>query len=198
MPVRADPVTITALGDSLTQGYGLPAEQGFVPQLQDWLRARGHDVTLINAGVSGDTSAGGLSRIDWTLATETDALMIELGANDMLRGTDPALTRANLIGIIEAAQAQQLPILLIGIAAPGNYGPDYQQQFNAIFPSLAQHYDTLHYTNFLTAIADHAEEPGALQRYVQPDGLHPTAEGVALIVTDIGRSVEALIALTGN
>ncbi|MCV2882799.1 arylesterase [Actibacterium sp. XHP0104] len=198
LPLRAEPVTIAALGDSLTQGYGLIEQDGFVPQLSRWLVGHGHEVRVINAGVSGDTSAGGLSRIDWTLTPDVDALMIELGANDMLRGVDPAVTRANLEAIIQKAQEHRLPILLIGIAAPANYGPDYQREFDAIYPELAAQYDTLHYVHFMSAIADQAAKEGAITDYLQPDGLHPTAEGVALIVNDIGPYVEQLIEITGN
>ncbi|MHC0053476.1 arylesterase [Actibacterium sp. D379-3] len=192
-PALADPVTIAALGDSLTQGYGLPQEDGFVPQLETWLTDHGADAVLVNAGVSGDTTAGGLSRIGWTLTDDVDALIVALGGNDVLRGIDPAVSRANLEGILRAAQDKGVPILLVGIAAPGNYGPDYQQAFDAIFPELAQEYGTLHYISFLSAITDKAEREGTMQTYMQPDGIHPSARGVSLIVADMGPFVLDLI-----
>lgn len=125
-PVIAEPVTIAALGDSLTQGFGLPPEDGLVPQLQRWLEANGAEVTLINAGVSGDTTAGGLARIDWTLTDEVDALIVALGGNDVLRGIAPEAVRANLDGILTKATARDLPVLLVGTEAPQNFGPRLQ------------------------------------------------------------------------
>jgi acyl-CoA thioesterase-1 len=129
---QADEVVIAALGDSLTQGYGLPAEQGFVPQLQAWLDAQGVEARLINAGVSGDTTAGGLSRVGWTLTPEVDAMIVTLGGNDLLRGLDPAQARSNISGILQAAKTADVEVLLVGMDAPGNYGPDYKAQFDAI------------------------------------------------------------------
>lgn len=191
----AEPITIAALGDSLTQGYGLPREEGFVPQLEGWLRQNGAgEVALINAGVSGDTTAGGLSRIDWTLAGQpVDALIVALGGNDLLRGIDPATTRANLDGILRIAGEAGLPTLLIGLPAPGNYGPDYKAAFDAIFPELAQTHGALWHENFLGALSARAQVPGAVARLMQPDGIHPSAEGVALIVEEIGPKVLDLI-----
>lgn len=133
----AEPVTVAALGDSLTQGYGLAQDDGLVPQLQAWLRGQGADVTIVNAGVSGDTTAGGLSRIDWTLADRPDGIIVALGGNDMLRGFDPELTRSNLDAILTRAEDAGVPALLIGLQAMGNYGPDYKAAFDAIFPELA-------------------------------------------------------------
>ncbi|CAN0599857.1 unnamed protein product, partial [Ectocarpus sp. 12 AP-2014] len=150
--VSAEPVTIAALGDSLTQGYGLPADEGFVPQLSGWLTAHGADVQVINAGVSGDTTAGGLSRIAWTLTDDVDALIVALGGNDLLRGLDPAVSRANLDGILRVATEKGLPILLIGMDAPANYGADYETAFDAMYPALAQEYGTLYHPNFLDAL----------------------------------------------
>lgn len=191
----AEPVTIAALGDSLTHGYGLPPDQGFVPQLQAWLRARGLDVTVLNAGVSGDTTAGGLARLDWTLTPEVDALIVELGANDFLRGIDPATARANLDAILTRAGDAGLPVLLIGLPAPGNFGPDYKQQFDAIWPDLAAKHGTLLVTSFFRGLATPGADPAAERETVmQPDGTHPNAEGVARIVADIGPEVEALVA----
>lgn len=196
-PVAADaePVTIAALGDSLTHGYGLPPDQGFVPQLQEWLRARGLDVTVLNAGVSGDTTAGGLARLDWTLTPEVDAMIVELGANDFLRGIDPAAARANLDAILTRAGAAGLPVLLIGLPAPGNFGPDYKEQFDAIWPDLAARHGTLLVTNFFRGLATPGTDPATDRETVmQPDGIHPNAEGVARIVADIGPEVAALVA----
>ena len=188
----AEPITVAALGDSLTQGYGLPPEQGFVPQLQGWLRARGADVSILNAGVSGDTTAGGLSRIAWTLTPEVDAVIVALGGNDMLRGIAPEVSRANLDGILQATQEADVPVLLIGLAVPGNYGPDYQNEFNSIYPSLAIAYDILYVEDFLAGLCDNT--PQALRTYMQADGIHPNAEGVARIVETLGPAVEALLA----
>ena len=135
LPVAAaaEPLTLVAFGDSLTQGYGLPPDQGLVPQLQAWLRAQGADVTVINAGVSGDTTAGGASRIDWTLTPEVDAMILTLGGNDMLRGIDPAEARRNLDTILTATEARDLPVLVVPMLAPGNYGPDYKRDFDAMY-----------------------------------------------------------------
>ncbi len=194
-PVAAEEaVTIAALGDSLTQGFGLPPEDGLVPQLQAWLDARGHAVEILNAGVSGDTTAGGLSRIGWTLTPEVDGLIVALGGNDLLRGIDPAVSRANLDGILTAAAAQALPVLLVGVRAPGNYGPDYKAAFDAIYPSLAERYGTLLVEDFFAPLeARRATEADAMARYMQPDGTHPSAEGVALVVEELGPQVEALL-----
>ena len=191
---RADPVTIAALGDSLVQGYGLPPEQGFVPQMQAWLNANAAEVEvdLLNAGVSGDTTAGGLRRVDWTLTPEVDALIVSLGGNDVLRGLDPASVRANLDGILQIAKAQDVPVLLIGIGAPGNYGPDYREAFEAIYPSLSNEYSTLLYRNFLSAPLLLPDRDDAMARYFQSDRLHPNAEGVRLIVESIGPSIAEL------
>ena len=191
----AAPVTIAALGDSLTHGYGLPPEQGFVPQLQAWLRAQGLDVTVLNAGVSGDTTAGGLARLDWTLTPEVDALIVELGANDFLRGIDPAAARANLDAILTRAGEAGIPVLLIGLPAPANYGPEYKQQFDAIWPDLAAKHGTLLVSDFFRGLVPPGADPAAERAAVmQPDGIHPNAVGVARIVADVGPDVAALVA----
>jgi acyl-CoA thioesterase-1 len=196
LPAAAEEVTVVALGDSLTQGYGLIEEEGFVPQLQAWLQARGHDVMVENHGVSGDTTAGGLARIGWALGDHVDALIVALGGNDLLRGLPPEASRANLDGILAEAEARSLPVLLIGLQAPGNYGPDYKAAFDAIYPELATTYDALLVESFLGPLTEAAEDDpaAALASYMQPDGIHPSAEGVALIVEAIGPEVEALIA----
>ncbi|MDA9865252.1 arylesterase [bacterium] len=191
--VWAEEVTIAALGDSLTQGYGLPADQGFVPQLQTWLQGQGADVVLINAGVSGDTTAGGLSRIEWTLTDDVDALIVALGGNDMLRGLDPGAARENLDGILSVAQDQGVPVLLVGMDAPPNYGPEYEAAFDAMYPDLAAAYGVLYHANFLGALAALEDRELALQTYMQPDRIHPNADGVVLIVEDLGPSVQRLV-----
>jgi acyl-CoA thioesterase-1 len=188
----AGTVTIAALGDSLTHGYGLPPDEGFTVQLENWLNARGADVEVLNAGVSGDTTAGGKARLDWTLTSEVDAIIVELGANDMLRAFDPAVTRANLDHILAETARRGLPTLLAGISAPANYGPDYKREFDSIFPDLAAEHGALLYPQFFAAIgAD--EDIEAARKLMQSDGIHPNAEGVAAIVADIGPLVEELV-----
>jgi acyl-CoA thioesterase-1 len=195
LPALAEEVRVIALGDSLTQGYGLMEEAGFVPQLQEWLRERGADVVVENHGVSGDTTAGGLARIGWALSPEADALIVALGGNDLLRGIPPEASRANLAGILAEAAARDLPVLLIGLQAPGNFGPEYKAAFDAMYPDLAEEYGTLYEPSFLAPLSEaaDADPSGALARYMQPDGIHPNADGVALIVEALGPSVEALI-----
>lgn len=189
---RAEPVTIAALGDSLTQGYGLPQGDGLVPQLEAWLRAKGAEVVLINAGVSGDTTSGGLARIDWTLTPEVEALIVALGGNDLLRGGDPALAKANLDGILTRAGEKGLPVLLIGLAAPGNYGAAYKADWDAIFPELAEKHRALLVEDFLAPLM--SENGVANPAYAQPDGIHPNAEGVLRLIERIGPKVLDLIA----
>ena len=189
----ADPARVAALGDSLVQGYGLPQGQGFVPQMQAWLDQHGIEAELVNAGVSGDTTAGGLARVDWTLSEDPDALIVSLGGNDVLRGLDPAAARGNLDGILTAAQQRQIPVLLIGIAAPNNYGADYKTEFEAIYPDLAAKYGALLHANFLQALTEMTDQSAAAARYLQADGLHPNAEGVRLIVESIGPKVAELV-----
>jgi len=186
-------VTIAALGDSLTQGYGLPAEQGFVPQLERWLQDQGQDVSVINAGVSGDTTAGGLSRVDWTLTPEVDALIVTLGGNDLLRGIAPEVSRANLDGILRAAKAAQVDVLLVGMQAPGNYGPRYKAAFDRMYPDLAAEYDTLLAESFFEGLGGAGTDPGSLGDFMQADGIHPNALGVARIVEGLGPVVLDLV-----
>jgi len=189
LPAHAEK-TLLALGDSLTQGYGLPQEQGFVPQMQAWLRAQGEDVTILNAGVSGDTTAGGLSRLDWSLTPEVDAMIVNLGGNDLLRGLDPANSRANLDQILATAQARNLPVLLVGLQAPGNYGPDFKRDFDAMYPDLATKYGAdLEIDFFAPLVAAGGVDAGVMQ----PDGIHPSAKGVALIVEGLGPKVLTLL-----
>ncbi|MEH6772978.1 MAG: arylesterase [Cereibacter changlensis] len=189
----AEPQTLLALGDSLTAGYGLPPEEGFVPQLQNWLNAKGKDVTIINAGVSGDTTAGGLARLDWSLTPETDAMIVNLGGNDLLRGLDPASSRANLDAILSKASERDLPVLLVGLEAPSNYGPAFKQAFDAIYPELAEQYGADLDTNFFAPLTAEIDIAAARQKYLQADGIHPSAEGVAVIVEAIGPQVEKLL-----
>lgn len=194
----ADTVTVAALGDSLTQGYGLVPGDGFVPQLEGWLRAGGADVVVLNAGVSGDTTQGGLSRVGWTLTPEVDAMIVALGGNDLLRGIDPAVSRANLDGILTAAGEAGVPVLLVGMTAPGNYGPDYKAAFDAMYPELAAEHGALLAASFLAPVAEAVEGGAAMRTLMQPDGIHPSAEGVRLIVEALGPHVLELVAAAGG
>ncbi|WP_255009588.1 arylesterase [Roseovarius sp. M141] len=188
-------IRVMAFGDSLTAGYGLARDDGFVPQLGVWLRENGTPggvpVRLINASVSGSTTAGGVRRIDWALGDAPDAMIVELGGNDLLRGVDPAETRANLEQILSKAAEKDIEVLLVGLIAKNNYGPDYRAAFNAIYPDLAQKYGTLLMLDFFAALPD---ATGDLVPNVQNDGTHPNAKGVSLIVEDIGPQVQDLIA----
>lgn len=185
--LAADAIKILALGDSLTAGYGLAEGEGFVPQLQAALRARGHEVTVINGGVSGDTTAGGLARMDWMLADKPDAAIVELGANDGLRGTDPKQTEANLTAILEQLSDHHIPVLFSGMYALTNLGPDYGREFRAVFDRLGHRPGVLYDPFFLDGVALHPE-------LFQPDGLHPTKAGVQIIVARILPLAEKLIA----
>ena len=190
----AEPITIVALGDSLTAGYGLPEGQGLVPQLQAWLVAQGSDAVMINAGVSGDTTAGGLARLGWSLTPDVDALIVELGANDMLRGLDPSVPRRNLDAILQQATARAMPVLLIGVPALRNYGPDYRTAFDAIYPELSAHYGTMLMPDFFGPLRSKSDPTASLARYIQDDGLHPNKDGVAAVVQALGPQVLALAA----
>ncbi len=196
--VFAEPVTIVALGDSLTAGYGLSDQtQGFVPVLEGWLKAKGHDVAVQNAGVSGDTTAGGLARVGWALGPDADALIVTLGGNDLLRGLDPAGSRANLDGILKEAAARKLPVLLVSMKAPGNFGPEYKAAFDGMYGELAAQYGTLLADDFFAGLraagADPAD-PASMAAFMQADGLHPNPDGVKLIVEGLGPKVEELLA----
>lgn len=181
-PATAAAKTVVAIGDSLTAGLGLDAKDAFPAQLQAALKAAGHDVRVIGAGVSGDTTAGGRTRLNWALAAAgpqgPDAVIVELGANDGLRGIDPAATHANLAAILEALKRRKIAVLLTGMLAPPNLGREYDAEFRRVFPDLAARYDVLFYPFFLEGVA---ADP-ALN---QPDGIHPTAQGVAEIVRRI-------------
>jgi acyl-CoA thioesterase I len=198
----AEPVTLVALGDSLTAGYGLADQsQGLVPQLQSWLQARGDDVVLQNAGVSGDTTAGALARIDWALGPDANGLIVILGGNDLLRGIDPASSRASLEGILKAAKSRDLPVLLVAMKAPTNFGPEYKTSFDGIYADLANQYDAVLADDFFAGLrsagADPAD-PASLAAYMQADGIHPNPEGVKLIVDGLGPKVEELLARVGG
>lgn len=191
---QAEIVTIAALGDSLTQGYGLPVDDGFVPQLEAWLRAQGADVEVINAGVSGDTTAGGLSRVAWTLTPEVDAMIVALGGNDLLRGIDPRVSRANLDGVLQAGDAAGVDMLLVGMEAPQNYGAAYKTAFDSMYPDLADTYATAYFPRFFEGImTPETDLQEARRAYMQDDGIHPNRDGVARIVEAIGPSVLELI-----
>ncbi|MGL4413846.1 arylesterase [Roseinatronobacter monicus] len=180
------PIRLVALGDSLTQGYGLPTDEGFVPQLQAWLDAQGVEVEVINAGVSGDTTAGGLARMDWTLDEPVDAMLIALGGNDLLRGLNPASSKENLSGILARLEREGIPAILAGLPAPGNYGPEFQLAFERMYVDLAGMYDVPLYPNFMQPMTDKADEGVSFADLMQDDHIHPNAEGVALIVEGLG------------
>ncbi len=191
----AEEVVIAAFGDSLTAGYGLPQDEGFVAQMEGWLEAQGAEVQMINAGLSGDTTAGGLSRVDWTLGPDVDAMILALGANDMLRGLDPGEMRSNLSGILEAAAAAEVPVLLVGIVSTPNFGPEYKAAFDTVFPELAEEFGVLYAGGWFDGLRGAANGDLARARsFFQADGIHPSAEGVALIVADMGPDVLTLIA----
>lgn len=193
VPAAAE-VRILALGDSLTAGYGVPEGEGFVPQLQAWLRAHGAaDVVVVKGGVSGDTTAGGLARVNWALQDDIDAVIVELGANDMLRGVDPAVTRANLDAILDAIGAKGLPSIVAGLPAPPNYGEEYRKAFRANFRTVAEEHEAIFYPSFFRGLGEGRSIP-QIMRLFQQDGLHPNADGVAAIVGDIGPVVLDLIA----
>jgi acyl-CoA thioesterase-1 len=189
--LRAEPsknaVILVAFGDSLTAGYMLQPNESFPAQLQMALEAKGHKVQVINAGVSGDTTAGGLDRLAWTLQPGADAVILELGANDALRGNDPNKARDNLDKMLLKMTASNIPVLLAGMKAPGNWGADYAKSFDTIYPDLAAKYSVPLYPFFLDGVALNPA-------LVLSDGMHPTAQGVAEIVKRILPDVEALVA----
>jgi acyl-CoA thioesterase I len=185
--VAAEPVKIVALGDSLTAGFGLPREAAFPARLEAALRAKGHAVEIVNAGVSGDTPSGGLARLDWSVPEGTDAVILELGANDGLRGIDPNVTRAALDGILRRLKERRIAVLFTGMRAPRNMGADYVRAFDAIFPQLAAAHDVVFYPFFLDGVVgDRALNQG--------DGIHPTAAGIDAIVDRILPKAVELIA----
>ncbi len=184
---KAEPLRIVAFGDSLVAGLGVPLEAAFPAQLQQALAARGHSVEIINAGVSGDTTAGGLARLDWSIADGVSAVILELGANDMLRGVDPATTQANLDAMIVRLKQRNIPVLLTGMRASPNMGDAYVQAFDPIFQRLAQKHDLRFYPFFLEGVAGNRE-------LNQSDAMHPTAKGVERIVELFLPQMEAFLA----
>lgn len=191
LPVNAEAPRIVMLGDSLTAGYGLPDGDGMVPQLQGWLDAQGVAAVIENAGVSGDTTAGGLARLDWALGNGADGLIVALGGNDLLRGLPPAEARANLSAILKRADRDRLPVLLIGLPAPGNWGPDYKAEWDRIYADLAAEFDATLIPNFLSGLGSDGT-PASIAALMQADGLHPNRAGVARIVMAIGPQVADL------
>jgi len=186
-PAAERPVNIVALGDSLTAGSGLPANDAFPVKLQRALAAKGLNVQIADAGVSGDTASGGLARLDWSVPDGTDGVILELGANDALRGVEPQITRKALDAILSRLKKRKIPVLLCGMLAPPNMGAEYGRAFDAIYPELAAQYGAILYPFFLDGVA---ADPKLNQR----DGLHPTAAGVDVIVGNILPRAEALVA----
>lgn len=182
----AAPVKVVALGDSLTAGYGLPEAQGFVPRLQTALAAKAIAAEVQNAGVSGDTMSDGLARLDWSVPPGTNAVILELGANDMLRGMAPQITRKALDAILRRLTERHIAVLLCGMRAAPNLGAEYRQAFEPIYPQLAAKYGVLLYPFFLDGVAAHLS-------LTQRDGLHPNAAGVDVIVAHILPQVEELV-----
>ena len=185
-PVFAQPAKMVVLGDSLSAGLGLSGPAAFPARLQKALKDKGIEVDMINAGVSGDTASGGRDRLDWSVPEGTEAVIIELGANDALRGTDPAVTRAALTDIVSRLKARKIAVMLCGMLAPPNYGSDYAAKFNTIYPDLAKKFDVPLYPFFLDGVA-------ADPKLNQADGIHPTAEGVDIIVTKMLPTVQAFL-----
>ncbi len=184
---QGKPLRIVALGDSLSAGYGLPQEAAFPVVLERALKAKGHNVEIANAGVSGDTSSGGLDRLDWSVPDGTDGVIVELGANDMLRGLDPAITRKSIETIVERLKARNIPVMLAGMYASRNLGQDYIAKFDTIYTDIAKKHDLVLYPFFLDGVAG--------ERSLNlPDGMHPTAKGIEIIVERILPSVETFLA----
>ena len=192
VPKPVKPIKMVVLGDSLSAGLGLSASAAFPARLQKSLQSKGIAVDMVNAGVSGDTSSGGRDRVEWSVPEGTEAVILELGANDALRGLDPQLTRSALSDILTRLKARGIAVLLCGMVAPPNYGSDYATRFNAIYPDLAKSFGVPLYPFFLEGVAADA-------KLNQADGLHPTAEGVDTIVRNILPAVEAFLgAISGQ
>lgn len=185
--MAAQPIKILAFGTSLTQGYGLPPGTEFTVVMQQKLKAAGIDATLVNAGVSGDTSSDGLSRLDWSLADHPDAAIVEMGSNDALRGIDPALTEKNISAMLGKFKAVHVPVLLLGMKAPRNLGPEYQKAFDSLYPKLAKDYGVLLYPFVLDGVVLNP-------KLNQADGMHPNPAGVKVIVDRMLPFVEKLVA----
>ncbi len=182
---------ILAFGDSLTAGFGLAPQDGFTARLAARLETDGYAVEVVNAGVSGDTTSGGLARLDWSLPDHPDIVLLELGANDALRGIDPKLARANLDAMLARLTAAHLKVLLIGMKAPGNWGADYQKSFDAIYSALAMKYSVPLYPFFLDGVALDAT-------LNQADGLHPNKAGVEVIVARMAPVIERMLGKQGG
>ena len=190
--IETKPTKMVVLGDSLSAGFGLAGSDSFPEKLQKALKTKGIEVDMINAGVSGDTSSGGRDRLDWSVPEGTQAVIVELGANDALRGTDPAVTRAALTDIVTRLKARGIAVLLCGMLAPPNYGSDYSARFNSIYPDLAKSSGVPLYPFFLDGVATDA-------KLNQADGLHPTAEGIDVLVKNILPTVQAFLgAISGK
>ncbi len=187
LAAQADPLKLVVLGDSLSAGYQLGPEEGFPEQLQKALDEKGFQVEVVNAGVSGDTSTGGLSRLDWSVGADADAVIVELGANDALRGLPPEITRNNIDEITRRLRERGVEVLLAGMLAPRNLGPDYADAFDPIYAEVAKSRDALFYPFFLDGVALDPD-------LNLPDGMHPNAKGVAVIVDNILPKVEDLLA----
>ncbi|AWM89255.1 arylesterase [Microvirga sp. 17 mud 1-3] len=186
-PSEGEPIRLVALGDSLTAGYGLPQEAAFPAALERALKAKGYNVQIANAGVSGDTASGGLDRLDWSVPDGTDGVILELGANDMLRGLDPAIPRKAIETIVERLKDRNIPVMLAGMAASRNLGADYAEKFDSLYPDVAQKHGLVLYPFFLDGVA------GDASLNLQ-DGLHPTAKGIEIIVGRILPTVEKFLA----
>jgi acyl-CoA thioesterase-1 len=188
----AQPIQIVAFGDSLTAGFGLDPGQAFPEKLQAALITKGHDVVVANAGVSGDTSSGGLSRLDWSVPDGTQLVILELGANDMLRGITPDVTEKNLDAIIARLKERNIPVLLAGMLAAPNLGPDYAEVFNRIYPGLAEKHGIPLYPFFMQGVA-------ADMQFLLEDGMHPNPAGVDRMVEGILPALEqALATISGD
>ncbi len=185
-PARAAPLRLLVLGDSLSAGYGLAADEAFPARLQARLRKAGYDITVVNGGVSGDTATDGLARLDWVVSGDIKAVIVELGANDVLRGIDPAVTEVALGKIVERLKERGIAVMLAGMLAPPNMGKDYAARFDAIYPTLAKRYDVALYPFFLKGVAAQAG-------LNQSDGMHPTPEGVEVIVDNILPAVRRFV-----
>ena len=193
-PARAEatkPIKLVVLGDSLIAGLGLSAQDAFPAKLQKALQAKGIEVDMTNAGVSGDTSSGGRDRLDWSVPEGTEGVIVELGANDAMRGIDPDLTRAALADIVGRLKARKIAVMLCGMLAPPNFGADYGARFNSIYPDLAKQFDVPLYPFFLDGVAADA-------KLNQADGIHPTAEGVDIVVARMLPTVEAFLRTIGE
>lgn len=187
----AEPLKLVVLGDSLSAGYLLPSDEAFPAQLQAALEKRGHEVDVVNAGVSGDTTADGLARLDWSVGPDVQAVIVELGANDALRGLPPAKTRENLSEIVSRLTGRNVKVLVAGMLAPRNLGDDYASSFDSIFPDVARIHGAMLYPFFLQGVAMKPELNLA-------DGMHPTGEGVSIIVQNMLPAVEDLIKRAGS